>query len=97
MRDDCMARDELDARGHKDRPLAYDEIVVNLYNNETFVPVTEALPDMHNTFAQPMELPFAEMPGGKISSDAVKVRMSESRAKLLQVGHLLFGSDLLAM
>ena len=90
VKNDCMDRDELSARNHRDRPETHDEVVARLYNDDTFVPSTEALPDLHITFAEEIDLPFTSMPGGMINAEVVKTKMSDARAKLLQVGSSLF-------
>jgi hypothetical protein len=89
---DCMDRDELDVgQDHEDRPKTFEDVVPDLYNNILFmIPITEALPSssLHSDFADPITLPFKDMPGGKITPDTVKSRMPGARAKVLQVSYL---------
>lgn len=88
VRSDCLDKDELDAgQNHSDRPKTFEEIVADLYNDVSFVAITEALPDLHTDFAEPIALTFRDMPGGKITAETVKSRMSDARAKVLQVSH----------
>lgn len=84
-RDDVMERDELDARDSISGPDTFDEIVSRRHNDPDFVPVTLALPDLHEDFAVPISLPLNEMPGGTITVSEVKKRSTESRAKTTQV------------
>lgn len=84
-RDDVMERDELDARNHINRPDTCDEVVARRHNDPDFVPSTVALPDLHEAFAEPILLPFNEMPGGALTASEVKKKITECRAKLMQV------------
>jgi hypothetical protein len=87
FKDSVMDKDELDARRSTDRPETFEEVVARLYNDASLHLETEPLPTLHTTFSETIELPFDSMPGGKITSETVKMRMSESRAKLLQVSY----------
>jgi hypothetical protein len=90
VKHDCDDRDVLDAgRNHDEAPMTFEEIVAELYNDDTFIPITESLPDLHYDFSEPIALPFDEMPGGKITPEQVKSRMAEARAKLLQVSTMV--------
>jgi hypothetical protein len=84
-RDNCMDHEELDARNHEDRPLTFEEVVANLYNDEEYVPCTEALPSLHSMFAQPIPLKLSTLPGGNITSDVFNSKLTEARSKVLQV------------
>ena len=79
-----MARQELDARNSSNRPDTYEEVVARLYNDDEYVPSTESLPELHAEFADPIELPFNEMPGGSIDAEDVKKKVTEARAKVMQ-------------
>ena len=96
VKNDCMDRDKLSARNHADRPETHDEVVARLYNDESFIPSTEALPDLHVTFSEEIELPFYTMPGGRITAELVKSKMSDARVKLLQVSFYCGEMSLLA-
>jgi len=85
QKDHCMDRAELDAGDWSDRPESFEEAVACVYNDEAKVLTTEALPSLHEMFAEPMELRFSDMPGGKINAEDVKSRLGDCRAKLVQV------------
>jgi hypothetical protein len=55
----------LDAgKAHDERPGTFEDIVAELYNDEIFIAVTEALLELHMDFDEPIMLPFDKMPGG---------------------------------
>jgi len=83
-KDNCLTRSELDAGDWEDRPETFEEAVARVCNDETRVLVTEALPSLHDMFAEPIELQFSDMPGGKISAEDVKGRLGDARSKLIQ-------------
>jgi hypothetical protein len=71
VKHDCDDRAFLDAgKCHDDEaPMTFEEIVAKLYNDDTFIPITESLKEMHHDFLEPIALPFNEMPGGKITPE----------------------------
>jgi len=85
-KDSVMTRPEfkLDARNNSSRPLTFEEVVSELFNNEAFLPTTEALPNLADAFLQPIDLPFSEMPG-PIAPDQVKSKLADSRCRLMKV------------
>jgi len=83
-KDNCLERDELDAGHSAERPPTYEEAVALVYNNRDYVFCTEALPNLHENFSEPIELIFSEMPGGAITAEDVKARIGDARAKLIQ-------------
>ncbi|CAB9530620.1 unknown protein [Seminavis robusta] len=80
-----MNREELDARNSDERPPSYAQVVAGIYNDATWTPVTEALPELHSLFEEPISLPFNEMPGGEVSQEEVKTRIADSRARLISI------------
>ena len=91
-----MDRDELDARRSDDRPETFKETVARLYNDADLHLETEALPDLHVSFNDPIVLSFDCMPGGAISAETIRARMSKARAKLLQVRSITYLSNSIA-
>jgi len=61
----------------------FKEIVADLYNDEEYIPVTSPLPMLHSYFAEPIELPLCDMPGGEIDAADVKARYMDARVKLI--------------
>eukprot|EP00978_Attheya_sp_CCMP212_P046550 scaffold398330_cov24-Attheya_sp.AAC.1 len=55
----CQA---LDARNSSSRPPTFYEIVAEKFNDSAFNPTTEALPNLHEYFANPIELKFEDAP-----------------------------------
>jgi len=86
-KDRTKDRDELDCgAGHsEERPLTLEEVVAELYNDDSVVLTTESLPGLHQLFAEPMVLKFSEMPGGEMTAEDVKARMGDARGKVVQV------------
>jgi len=83
-KDILLNRPELDARNNENRPKTFEEVVTELFNDETFTPHTEALPNLSSTFAEPIELPFSLMPG-PIAPEQVKSKLADSRVKLMNI------------
>ena len=84
-KDLCLDRQQLDARNSDVRPATFEEVVASLYNDERVEFFTECLPDLHITFAEPIDLHFQYMPGGEITAEDVKKKVGDARAKLIQV------------
>jgi hypothetical protein len=83
-KDDCMTRLELDARNSSKRSPSYYQVVAENYNSDT-VYVTKALPSLHDDFADQIVLRFQDLPGGSMTAEQVKNRLSDARAKLIPV------------
>jgi hypothetical protein len=83
-KDDCMTRLELDGRNSSERPPSYYQVVADNYNSDT-VYVTKALPSLHDDFADQIVLRFQDLPGGSMTAEQVKNRLSDARAKLIPV------------
>jgi len=83
-KDGVMDRPTLDARNNENRPLNWHETVAKLWNDPTLVLTTEALPDLHDSFACEIELKHEDMPGGNITADDVKSRFADCRAMLIK-------------
>ena len=84
-KDDSLDRPALDARNNDARPLNFYDTVAELFNDPDLTLTTEALPDLHTAFKDPISLRFADMPGGAITGEEVKRRFADARAKLIQV------------
>ncbi|CAB9524385.1 unknown protein [Seminavis robusta] len=81
----AWTREELDARNHEERPETYPEVVARLYNDESVVFTTEALPELHESYAEPITLKFSEMPGGELSAEEAKTRIGDARARVISI------------
>lgn len=84
-KDDVFDRAALDARGNAQRPQTAWEIVAELYNDNTIVYWSKALPDLHMFFTDSHELLFDDMPGGEITAEQAKSRYAQARAELIPV------------
>ena len=80
-----LSREELDARNSIEKPETYPEVVCRIWNDVNFVYVTETIPDLHEEFSEAITLKFEDMPGGTITVEDVKRKMTQVRAKLVQV------------
>ena len=65
------------------------KMVADLFNDPKNVYWTEALPELHSAFAEPIELRFEDMPG-PITAEQAKNRFSDGRGCLIQVRLLKF-------
>lgn len=79
-----LSRPCLDARNSSARPETFFEGVARIFNNTCEDFMSDALPDLHNTFAVPMMLDFEDMPG-PIDAEDVKRRFADARAKLIKI------------
>jgi hypothetical protein len=84
-KDNCLVRDELDARNLDMCPETFEAVVARLYNDPDIEFSTETMPELHAAFAMPINLDFFLMPGGKITAEDVKEKYGDARAKLIQV------------
>jgi hypothetical protein len=79
-----LGRPELDARNSSARPETFFEAVCRIYNDEDIMMETEALPDLHYSFAYPIVLLFEDMPG-ELNPEECKKRFADCRAKLIKI------------
>jgi hypothetical protein len=84
-KDDTLPRQEMEARNHDERPLDFYELVTKYYNDDSIVITTAVLPELWYTWAYEHELYFHDMPGGEITPEDAKKRLSDCRAKLIYV------------
>lgn len=84
-KDDSLPRQEMEARKHDDRPLDFYQLIAKYYNDDTIVISTLLLPELWYTWSYPHDLYFHDMPGGDITAEEVKKRLSDCRAKLIYV------------
>jgi hypothetical protein len=56
-----------------------------VYNDNNIVLWTDALPELHRDFASRICLKFEDMPGGKLSTEDVKTRIADARARVIVV------------
>jgi hypothetical protein len=77
-------KDELDARNSDAHPPTYYAKVAEFYNSpEVFA--TYSWPELHESFSEIKLLDVEDMPGGRITAEEVKSRLSDTRAKLIMV------------
>jgi hypothetical protein len=84
-KDDTLTRPELDARNNDDRPKTWEEVVCDLYNDDSIIFTTEVFPLLHFEFGYAIDLYFHDMPGGTITPEDVKKRFATMRAELILV------------
>jgi len=85
QKDQVKDRALLDIGNAENRPETYDEAVARVYNDGDLTLTTDALPNLHEKYTEPIILEFEDMPGGAINAEDVKARMGDARAKLIQV------------
>ena len=76
-----MNRAELDASREPQRNLMWYEVAADLMNDPSFNPRSRVDPNMHCTFAEPLDLSYKV----DVTPDQVKDKMSDSRVKLIKV------------
>jgi len=84
-KDSTKDQAELDIGDSVDRPDTFEEAVARIYNDPDILFTTESLPSLHEFFANSIDLPFNEMPGGPLTAEDVKSRIGDARAKVIQV------------
>lgn len=84
-KDEVLDREQLDARNNAERPETHVEVVCRCFNDPEKVFFTEILPELHEDFSEVIRLDFNEMPGGALKPEECKKKMTECRAKLMQV------------
>jgi hypothetical protein len=80
--DVLLDRQALDACNSSSRLPTFYKIVVKTFNDSTFNPTTEALPNLDEYFVNPIELKFEDAPT-PTSPDKVKDKLADVRAKLV--------------
>jgi hypothetical protein len=94
-----MDREQLSAHNSDLRPPTYFQILADKFNDPLIVFVTEQLPELHQDFAEPINLKFKDMPG-KATAEQMKKKVAGCQALLAQVhtldiGH--FGLTIIAL
>jgi hypothetical protein len=78
-----MTRPELDARNSSLRPETFFEAVSRLFNSDKIF-ITDPVPDLYYTFADPIALDIDDMPGDT-NPEECKKRFADARAKLIKI------------
>ena len=86
-KDDALCRQQLDANKSTKRSPTWAELARDRFNDPTFLPNSFVLVDLHQDFEHAIPLEFEHMPG-PITTDDVKSRVADCRAKLLLVSLL---------
>ena len=81
-RHDCLDRQTLDARNSPLRPKTWLEQIADKFNDTNFFVVSEVFPNLHNDYAEEIDLGLYRCPG-MITADQVKVWMADRKAKLV--------------
>lgn len=85
-----MNRQELQNRNDEESPIKpYWEAVRDVYNDDTIVFESMVDPSLHPKFANSMSLKFSDMPGGELSTQDVKRKIGDAKAKCQQVRTLI--------
>jgi hypothetical protein len=83
-KDDAMTCQQLDVKKSTNQAPTYAELVTELFNDPAFQPASLSLEDLHEEFADKFILDFETMPG-RITTEEVKTRLADLRAKLVIV------------
>lgn len=81
-RHDCLDRQTLDARNSPIRPKTWLEQIADKFNDTNFFVVSEVFPNLHNDYAEEIDLGLYRCPG-MITADQVKVWIADRKAKLV--------------
>lgn len=79
-----LSHQELGACNSEQCPKMFEEALADEFNDESFVPETEAFPSLHHDFAEVISLPFSKMPG-EVTVEHIEKKGSEHKAKLSKV------------
>jgi hypothetical protein len=77
-------KDQLSTRNSDARPPSYFEVLAEKWNNLDLELTTEALPELHSNFAEPILLWFVDMPG-TTNAEQIKRKVSGCWASLAEV------------
>jgi hypothetical protein len=76
---ECLNRQQLDARNSVEAVEDYFEIVSQVFNDATYIPRSTALPDLHPELAEPHDLPLLQY---RTTRAKVKEKCDEIRGQL---------------
>jgi len=82
----ALERDELDGRNSVHRPLTWEELAADRYNDENFVPNSELWPKAYSDFQISHDLSFAHC-SGSLTSENVKNWFTDRKARLVKYIH----------
>jgi hypothetical protein len=68
-KDLTLDRSSLDARKNADRPKTWEEVVADLFNDDSLVFTTDVIPELYYSFTYARDLYFQDVPGGAITPD----------------------------
>jgi len=77
-----MTREELDGRNSPERPMTWTEAIAAKFNDPTFTPSSEVLPELHGDYEESMDLRRSNCPCD-VTSDQVKSWVASHKTKLL--------------
>jgi hypothetical protein len=81
-RHNCMTRLELDGRNSPERPKTWNETIADKFNDPSFLPSTEILPELHGDYEDSVDLRRSNCPCD-LTSDQVKSWVASHKTKLL--------------
>jgi len=81
-RHNIMTREELDGRNSPERPMTWTEAIAAKFNDPTFTPSSEVLPELHGDYEESMDLRRSNCPCD-VTSDQVKSWVASHKTKLL--------------
>lgn len=79
-----MDRQELDARNSAMRPPSWEQQAADRFNDTSFKPVSYVWPELHNAFADPIELSLDECPS-TLTPTQIASWFSDRKAKLVLI------------
>ena len=81
-RHDCMTRPELDGRNSPEWPKTWNETIAAKFNDHTFLPSSETLPELHGDYEESIDLRRSNCPCD-LTSEQVKSWVASHKTKLL--------------
>ena len=81
---DCLSPAELDARNSVLKVVDFYDKVVEIFNDESFQPESKRIPDLHEQFASPIQLPFKVY---RLTRDKAKDLLVNIRPRLVKILH----------
>jgi hypothetical protein len=81
-RHNVMTREELDGRNSPERPMTWTEAIAAKFNDPTFTPSSEVLPELHGDYEDEIDLRRSNCPCD-VTADQVKSWVASHKTKLL--------------
>ena len=80
-------REQLDARGSTVRQPTAEELIRDKMNDQSYNPISNINPDLHQSFAEPKDLSYAACMNRDVTTEEIKEKLADFRVKVFKCAY----------